>query len=63
MSQALLNITEAVHYAPYWSERTLRAFVHNGSLACYRMGKRLYFRPADLDALVESHYHANVAQS
>jgi len=56
MSQALLNIEEAVHQFPYWAARSFRAFVKNGSLPCYRMGRRLYFRETDLQAFVEKHY-------
>lgn len=55
MSQ-LLNIEEAVHQFPYWKPRTLRAFVKDGTLPCYRLGKRLYFRPSDLEAFIEAHY-------
>ena len=56
MSQALLNIEEAVHQYPYWKPRTLRAFVKDGTLPCYRLGKRLYFKPSDLEAFIEAHY-------
>ena len=54
MSQALLNIEEAVHQYPYWKPRTLRSFVKEGTLPCYRLGKRLYFRPSDLETFIES---------
>jgi hypothetical protein len=56
MSQGLLNIEEAVRKYPYWKSRSFRAFVKDGVLPCYRLGKRIYFKPEDIERFIETHY-------
>ena len=56
MSNALLTLEETARQYPYWRPRTLRAFVKDGALPCYRLGRRLYLKTTDLETFIESHY-------
>jgi hypothetical protein len=58
----LLTIQETATQYPYWAPRTLRAFVKAGTLPCYRLGKRIYFKPSDLEAFIETHYRPTRGQ-
>jgi excisionase family DNA binding protein len=50
---AWLNSEQAAEYLGFTSMRAFYQFLHVNKPRSYRLGKRLRFRQADLDAMVE----------
>ena len=54
MNEKYLTIKEVSKLIPFWTERTIAAYVIAGKIPCIRFGRKVFFIKEDIEKFVDS---------